>query len=86
MYSNNSNAYLIVSSFSSTCLLGLGNDCGVYFVHDDNNQASSRKQVGNHSKFGKPVHIYNATSNGTWWLGRVQRIMRRVGNRWGFSR
>jgi hypothetical protein len=37
MYFNNSNAYLIVASFNNTCLLGLGNDCGVYFVHGDNN-------------------------------------------------
>ncbi len=38
MYFNN----LIVASFNSTCLVGLGNDCGVYFVHDDNNRASSK--------------------------------------------
>jgi hypothetical protein len=74
MYFNNSNAYLIVASFSSTCLLGLGSDCGVYFVHEDNNQASSKQKVGKSSKIGKPIHIYNATSNGTWWLGKVQRI------------
>jgi hypothetical protein len=32
MYFNNSNAYLIVALFGSTCLLGLGNGCGVYFA------------------------------------------------------
>jgi hypothetical protein len=39
---NNSNAYLTATSSSSTCLLGLGSDCGVYFVHDDNNEAGSK--------------------------------------------
>jgi hypothetical protein len=39
---NNLNAYLTTTSSSNTCLIGLGSDCGVYFVHDDNNQASSK--------------------------------------------
>lgn len=65
MYFNNSNAYLIVTSFSNTCLLGLGNDCGVYFMHGDNNQAGSKQQVGKNSKIEKAIHIYNAASNGT---------------------
>jgi hypothetical protein len=42
MYFNNLNAYLTTASSNSTCLLGLGNDCGVYFVSDDNNQTSSK--------------------------------------------
>jgi hypothetical protein len=52
MYVNNSNVYLIVASFSCTCLLGLGSNCGVYFVHDDNNQVGSKQQVGKNSKIG----------------------------------
>jgi len=32
MYFNNLDVYLIATSISSTCLLGLGNDYGVYFV------------------------------------------------------
>jgi hypothetical protein len=39
---NNSDAYLTFTSFYCTCLLGLGSDCGVCFVHDDNNQAGSK--------------------------------------------
>jgi hypothetical protein len=42
IYINNLDAYLIVASSSSTCLLSLGSDCGVYFVHNDKNQASSK--------------------------------------------
>jgi len=42
MYFNNSDVYLTTASSSSTCLLGLGNDCGVYFVEEDNNQAGSK--------------------------------------------
>jgi hypothetical protein len=83
MYFNNSNVYLIGVSFGSTCLLGLGNGCGVYFVQDDNSQASSKRQVGKNSKVGKPICICNAISSGTWWLGREHIMKRRVGNRWG---
>jgi hypothetical protein len=43
MYFINSNVYLIVTSFGNTCLLGLGNGCGVYFAQDDNSQASSKQ-------------------------------------------
>ncbi len=32
MYFNNLNVYLTTTLVSSTCLLGLGNDFGVYFV------------------------------------------------------
>jgi len=42
IYINNLDAYLIVASSSSTCLLSLNSDCGVYFVHNDKNQASSK--------------------------------------------
>jgi len=35
-----------------------------------------------HSRVGKLIRI----CNGTWWLGRVQKIRRRVGNRWGLSK
>jgi len=42
MYLNNSYVYLIAKSFSSICFLGLGSDCGVYFVLDDNSQIGSK--------------------------------------------
>jgi hypothetical protein len=42
MYLNNSYVYLIAKSFSSIFFLGLGSDCGVYFVLDDNSQIGSK--------------------------------------------
>jgi hypothetical protein len=71
MYFNNLNVYLTAISSSSTCLLSLGNNCGVYFVLDNNNQACSKRQGGKSSRVGKPTHICNGTSNGTWWLGKM---------------
>jgi hypothetical protein len=59
MYFNNSNAYLIATSSSNTCLLGLGNNCGVYFMQDDNNQvvqndANKNSKARNPSVFVMP--------------------------------
>jgi hypothetical protein len=41
------------------------------------------KHLSEHSRAKKLTRVCNGTSNGTWWLGRVQRIKRRVENRWG---
>jgi hypothetical protein len=37
--------------------------------------------LSEYSRVGKPIQICNGTSNGTWWLGRVQRIRRTIRNR-----
>jgi hypothetical protein len=37
--------------------------------------------LSEHLRIGKPIRICNGTSNGTWWLMRVQRIRRRIRNR-----
>ena len=74
---------------SSSCLLGLGCDCAVYFLHTPEENTSivgSKRGRGSKSKVGKPTPISNATEEGSWWLGRVQRIRRRVGTKWGLSR
>jgi hypothetical protein len=43
MYFNNLNVYFTTTSSSSTCLLNLGNNYGVYFVQDNNNQVGSKQ-------------------------------------------
>jgi hypothetical protein len=58
LYFNNSDAYLIATSSSSTCLLGLGSDCGVYLVQNDNNQVGSKRRSGKNSKAKKPIHTH----------------------------
>jgi len=67
---------MLQHNLPNTCLLDLGNGCGVYFVQDDNNQDDSKQQVGKNSNVRKPIRIWNATSSGTWWLRRMQRIMK----------
>jgi hypothetical protein len=74
LYFNNSDAYLAAAESSSTCMLGIGCDCGVYFVDDEVETV------------GTPTIIFNAIEKGTWYIGRVQRIRRRVGKKWGISR
>jgi hypothetical protein len=45
-------------------------------VQDNNSQDGSKQQVGKNSNVKKPICISNATSSGTWWLRRMQRIMK----------
>ncbi len=72
MYFNNSNDYLIATSFIDTCLLGLGINCGVYSMQDPiNNQASLRQKGLKNSQACKPTLVCYAINNGTWWLGKV---------------
>jgi hypothetical protein len=67
MYFNNSNDYLIATLFINTCLLGLGINCGVYFVQESiNNQASLRRKGLKNSQACKPTPVCNATNNGVW--------------------
>jgi hypothetical protein len=42
--------------------------------------------ISEHSRVGKPSRICNGTSNGTWWLRRMQRIRKIIKDRWGLSR
>jgi hypothetical protein len=45
--------------------------------------AKSRSHMG---RLGDPSSVPVAASSGTWWLGRVQKMRRKVGSRWGISR
>jgi len=60
--------------------------CDIYRVNKLIEAKLGLKHLSEHSRVGKPIRICNDTSNGTWWLGRVQRIRRIIKNRWGLSR
>jgi hypothetical protein len=90
IYFNNSEDYLSAATSNSTCLLGLGSDCGVFFVESQSrtvgSAAKASKSRSRMGRLGGPSSVPVAASSGTWWLGRVQKMKRKVGSRWGISR
>ncbi len=60
--------------------------CDIYRVNKLIEAKLGLEHLNEHLRVGKPTRICNGTSNGTWLLGRVQRIKRRVRNRWGLSK
>lgn len=76
---------------TTTCFLGLGSDCGVLFVQNSNlNQSSVVKAAQTRhrgcAQRGHPTAVSSGVDVGSWWLGRVEKFRRRVGNKWGLCR
>lgn len=92
IYFNNSDDYIAASSSTETMLLGLGMDCGVYFMQRSTTTMSSsvktavRRTRGRPSKKLQPTCVLNGVDRGTWCIGRVQKMRRKVGTRWGNCR
>lgn len=92
VYFNNAEDYLSASTSSSTCLVGLGTDCGVYFEEDETQSAPStciaaqKRSRQSMQKRGSPVAVTTGADKGSWWIGRVQKIRRSYGTKWGPSR
>jgi hypothetical protein len=89
IYFNNSKDYLSTATSNSTCLLGLGSDCGVFFVESQSRAmgsaakaAKSRSRMG---RLGGPSSVPVVASSGTWCLGRIQKMRHKVGSRWRIS-
>jgi hypothetical protein len=55
--------------------------CDTYRVNKLIDAKLGLRHLSEHSRVEKPIWICNGTNNGTWWLGRVQRIRRRVRKR-----
>lgn len=77
-YVNNSNDYLSVGVLHITCFLGIGSNCGVYFVHNNRLDVSfivvavtKWNLKSNQSKCGQPLRILHGIDEGTWWLAQV---------------
>lgn len=92
IYFNNSDDYISASSSTETMLLGLGMDCEVYFMQRSTTRISSsvktavRRSRGRPSKSMQPTCVLNGVDQGTWCIGRVQKMRRKVGTRWGNCR
>lgn len=95
MYFNNHDDYITVANSSNTCLLGLGSDCGIFFVQRaSTTRASTVKAAGKRkkgrksaaSKRGSPSSVTEGADHGSWWIGRVQKMRRKVGTQWGLLR
>ena len=66
-------------SSSNANFFGIGSDCVVYFVDDTQGQASTKHLKRN----GKPTSLNQMdVSQGTWYLGRVQKMRMKVGGRY----
>ncbi len=80
---------LVISSFNYyeimliNCLFIV---CNTYRVNKLIEAKLGLRHLNEHSRVGKPTWICNGTNNGTWCLGRVQRIRRRIKNRWDLLR
>ena len=92
IYFNNSDDYIVASLSMETILLGLGIDCGVYFMQRNTTTISSlvktavRRTRGRPSKKLQPtcvVNRLNGVYQGMWCIGQVQKMRRKVGTRWG---
>ena len=88
MYFNNHDDYISAASSSSSCLLGIGTDCGVYFVQNSSDTVSStvkstlkrkKGRKGKANKAGNATNIMEGVDNETWWIGCVQSIRRAHG-------
>ena len=89
IYFNNSNDYLNAANSTKTQLLRLVSDYVICFVQRLTTiQSSITKAVGKQkrnkaSKDGRDTNIQNEGDSGTWWIARVQKMRRKVKNKWG---
>jgi hypothetical protein len=92
VYFNNAEDYRNVANSSSSYLLGLGSDCGIYFVQKSSLNTTSAVQTtckrsrNSSSRSEDPTNVSVGTDSGSWWIGQVQKMRRRVGTKWGVSR
>ena len=80
--------YINVLSSIERMLLGLGMDCGVYFMQRSTTTISStvklvvRTICGRPSKNMQHTCVLNGVDRGTWCIWRVQKIRQNIGTRW----
>jgi hypothetical protein len=88
IYFNNANEYLSVANLETTYLLGLGSDCGVYMIQKSTTMVSRAACRPRRSKVTSNTasNIYAGIDQGTWWIGRVQKMRRKLGNKWNSIR
>ena len=88
IYFNKFDVYINVSSSTEKMLLGLGMDCGVYFMWRSTKTMSStvksivRMTIGRLLKNLQPTCVLNGVDRGTWCIGRVEKMRQNVDTRW----
>ena len=86
IYFNNSDDYVAAASSTTSMLMGLGSDVGVYFKDERNNVRSSSVRGAGKRKRGRTARIISGVDNGIFCVGRVQKIRVKVGTKWGICR
>lgn len=91
LYFNNAEDYLSTANSTTTTFPRLGSDCGVLFMQSRTLGQSFRviaapKRNGCATRVGRTPVVTARVDIGTWWLGRVQKMQRRVGKTWGLCR
>jgi len=90
LYFNNSEDYLQAAQCENTCFVGIGSDVGVYFLQrstitrPSTVTAAKKRRRCVAGKSGTPTSTLQGVDQGTWWIGRIQKMRRRAGGKsWG---
>ena len=81
IYFNNSDDYLAVASSTTSMLLGLGSDVGVYFKDERGSSTLSAVRVAKTRKRGRPAIVNTGSKNGIFiWEGFRKYELKSVQN------
>ena len=90
LYFNNSEDYLRAATCSNTCFVGIGSDVGVYFLQrttitrPSTVTAAKKRGMSLAKKSGRVASTLRGVDEGSWWVGRIQKMRRRAGGTsWG---
>jgi hypothetical protein len=90
LYFNNADVYLSAAQSSSTCFVGIGSDVGIFFVQRSTLSrpstvaAAKKRGRSRASNRGTATSVLQGVDEGTWWVGRIQKMRRRLGGTsWG---
>jgi len=91
MYFNNHNDYILATSSSSSCLLGIGIDYGVHFVQCSIDKVSFTMKLvlkmkkgckSKAKKLGNGTNILEGVDYRMWWIGCIWSINKAHGKQW----
>ena len=86
IYFNNSDDYLSTTSSSTSMLLGLESDVGIYFKDMRGSETSSAIRAAKKRTCGRSIAINSRVENWMFYIGQVQKMRVKVGSKWGILR
>lgn len=86
IYFINSDDYLTAASLTTSMLLGLGFDLGVYFKDSRGPTTSSTVMIAKIKTRDRPIAVNRGVNNMMLYIGKVQKIRVKVGTKWGNCR